>query len=486
MSALLAFFREHAFPIQIILVIIAATLLSYQISRPLVDWDEATYAKVVVDTLKSGDISTLQLSGKDWIDKPPLYFWMAMGSVKIFGPQEFAFRIPIVILSLLCLWLVYRIVKELTDEDLTATLAFLVLLSSGLFLIFAREARTDQGVILGILAALFFCIKGWKNPKYLLWLFPSIAIGFLFKSVVVFLAFPAIAIYSLFYGQWSWVRSRYLWIGFLISLALVIPWHVLETVRFRWLFWDRYFGSLIFQKVVANVAGTKDSLNYFELLPFYKPWALVLIIETLIVGCVSFSKHLRAEINIRYLVPPLLIAILIISLFSMAGTHLTTYLLPALPFLAIYIALSYRYLLALVKNNVAQVCAILISVLFVGLYVPNSISSALNQVPGPTFDERSIGLILKDNLNGLPYIVDWPMLETIPYYGNTQLIHLDSKYDAGRLIKAPFYLIINANDESFFYRDPQTPLYSGLSISFKGEYLTMLHGDHDLLFPPFR
>lgn len=472
--------------IQVILVSIAVTLLSYQISRPLVDWDEATYAKVVVDTLKTGDISTLQLAGKDWIDKPPLYFWMAMGSVKIFGPEEFAFRVPIVILSVLCIWLVYLIVKELTDDDLAASLASLVLLSSGLFLIFAREARTDQGMILGILAAVFFCIKGWKNPRYLLWLFPAIAIGFLFKSVVVFLAFPAVAIYSLFYNQWSWLKSRYLWTGLLISLALVVPWHLLETIRFGWQFWDHYIGGQIFNRVVSNVAGPKNSFNYFELLPFYKPWALVIIIETLIIIGISFSRHFRSQIHIRYLMAPLFIAALIISLFSMAGTHLTTYLMPAFPFLAIYIALSYRYLLALIKNKAAQVSVILISVVFVGLYIPSSVSSALNQVPAPTYDERHIGQILKENPNDLPYIVDWPMLETIPYYGNTQVTYIDSKLDTGRLLQAPFYLIINANDESFFYRDPQTPLYSGLSISYKGEYLTMLHGDQDLLFPPFR
>src|SRR3990167_1623636 len=185
------FLKKNAIWVQVPLLVIAVVFLSYDITRPLVDWDEATYAKVVVDTLKTGDPTTLQLSGNNWFDKPPLYFWMAMGSVKVFGATEFAFRLPIIALSLLCLWLVYLIVRELTDDYLTASLTFLVLLTSSLFLIFAREARTDQGMILGIVAALFFCIKGWKNPTYLFWLFPSIAVGFLCKSIVVFLAFPA-------------------------------------------------------------------------------------------------------------------------------------------------------------------------------------------------------------------------------------------------------------------------------------------------------
>ena len=96
--------------LQVALIAIATIFLTYDITRPLVDWDEATYAKVVVDTLKTGDPTTLQLSGNNWFDKPPLYFWMAMGSVKVFGATEFAFRLPIIALSLLCLWLVYLIV----------------------------------------------------------------------------------------------------------------------------------------------------------------------------------------------------------------------------------------------------------------------------------------------------------------------------------------------------------------------------------------
>src|SRR3989338_4050152 len=424
--------------VQIALITVATIFLSYDITRPLVDWDEATYAKVVVDTLKTGDPTTLQLSGNNWFDKPPLYFWMAMGSVKVFSATEFAFRLPIIALSLLCLWLVYLIVKELTDDYLTASLAFLILLFSSLFLIFAREARTDQGMILGIVAALFFCIKGWKNPKYLFWLFPAIAVGFLFKSAVVLLAFPAILCYAFFYGQWAWIKNRYLWMGSLLSLAIITPWHLLETIRFGWQFWDHYIGGQIFNKVVSNVAGPKNSFNYFELLPFYKPWTLVLIIETLIIAAISFSRNFRSQIHIQYLMAQLVTAVLMIGVFSMAGTHLTTYLLPAFPFLAMYIALSYRYLLGLIKKRTVKISVILISALFVGLYIPGSVTSALNQVPGPTFDERRIGQILKENVNGVPYIVDWPMLETIPYYGNTKLAYLYSTQDTGKLLRTPF------------------------------------------------
>ena len=342
-------------------------------------------------------------------------------------------------------------------------------------------------MILGILAALFFCIRGWKNPKYLFWLFPTIAVGFLFKSVVVFLALPPLVSYAFSYGQWAWIRSRYLWMGSLLSLAIIVPWHLLETIRFGWQFWDHYIGGQIFNKVVSNVAGPKNSFNYFELLPFYKPWTLVLIIETLIIAAISFSRNFRSQIHIQYLMAPLVTAVLMIGVFSMAGTHLTTYLLPAFPFLAMYVALSYRYLLGLIKKRTVKISVVLISVFFVGLYIPGSVTSALNQVPGLTFDERRIGQILKENENGgVPYIVDWPMLETIPYYGNTKLAYLDSKHDTGGLLKAPFYLIINSLDQSFFYRDPATPLHEGFNIVYVGKFLTMFHVDKDLSFPPFK
>ena len=186
MQAINEFCRKYELWLLFFLLTTATVFLSLQIARPLTDYDEATYAKVVVNTLHSGHFASLMLSGHPWFEKPPFFLWLMMGSMKIFGEHEFAFRLPAILLTLLCIWLVYLITKKLTDDVLTAVIAALVFLFSPGFYYYAREARLDSGVLAAILAALYVWLKAREQEELLLWIFPLLAIGFMFKSVIVF------------------------------------------------------------------------------------------------------------------------------------------------------------------------------------------------------------------------------------------------------------------------------------------------------------
>jgi 4-amino-4-deoxy-L-arabinose transferase-like glycosyltransferase len=364
-------------------------------------------------------------------------------------------------------------VKELSGDDLVATLTFLILLFSKLFLMFAREARTDQGLLLGIFAALFFFIKGWKDRRYLFWIFPAIAVGFMFKSVVAFLAFPTILIYAAFYNQWSWIKDKYLWAGAAFSLALLVPWHLLETIRFGMVFWDNYLGVQIFQRATTTLTGTDNPYDYIVLLILnYKPWLLILLIESVLVLSVSLSKRLRARIHFSHLLPPLLTGVFIVTVFSLAKTHLPTYILPALPFFAMYIAFSYQYLLNLISRSSVRIFTIAVSALFVSSYIFSSVASALDQVTSVTYEEQSLGQIYKNNPPGTLYSFGWPVLSTINYYSATSARYLDASTEGGKLLKAPLYFIVQASTA------PQ-----GLKVLYRGNSLMLLYSDHDIQLP---
>jgi 4-amino-4-deoxy-L-arabinose transferase-like glycosyltransferase len=241
--------------VRVTLVILATVLLSYQITRPLIDYDEAIYANVIVDTMTSGHITTPSLEGHPWFEKPPLYLWLVISLVATFGPQEWTFRLPAVIASVLCLFLTYLIVRRLTNSTFAAATSFLTLLFAPWFFFFSMEARMDSGVIASILASLLVLIKGWSEDKYLLWLFPSMAIGFLIKSVIILLVIPIAFIYSFIYKEWKWLQNRYLWLGSLIGTALVAPWLVLESYHFGSTFW-RVFLIDNLARTTSTVTGT--------------------------------------------------------------------------------------------------------------------------------------------------------------------------------------------------------------------------------------
>src|SRR5438093_7844585 len=85
-----------------ILLSLTAALLLFRLGRvPLVGPDEPRYARVAVEMHRSGDHLTPTLQGQPWLEKPPLYYWMAGGAFSLLGETETAARLPSVAAALL-------------------------------------------------------------------------------------------------------------------------------------------------------------------------------------------------------------------------------------------------------------------------------------------------------------------------------------------------------------------------------------------------
>ena len=90
-----------------------------------------------------GDWVTPRLYGKPWFEKPPLYYWMAGASFKLFGVSEVAARLPSAICALLATlalaWLAWRAYGAETARWL------LLLLPTSIGMIgFSHAAATDM------------------------------------------------------------------------------------------------------------------------------------------------------------------------------------------------------------------------------------------------------------------------------------------------------------------------------------------------------
>ena len=105
--------------------------------------DEPRYAWIARDMAETGDWVTPRLYGKPWFEKPPLYYWGAAISFKLFGVSEAAARLPSAISALLATlamaWLAWRIYGGETARWL------LLLLPTTVGMIgFSHAAATDM------------------------------------------------------------------------------------------------------------------------------------------------------------------------------------------------------------------------------------------------------------------------------------------------------------------------------------------------------
>src|SRR5438309_7196303 len=60
----------------------------------LIGADEPRYAQVAREMLVRRDWITPTLSGKPWLEKPPLYYWQAILAYRIFGVSDWTARLP--------------------------------------------------------------------------------------------------------------------------------------------------------------------------------------------------------------------------------------------------------------------------------------------------------------------------------------------------------------------------------------------------------
>jgi len=118
--------------------------------------DEPRYAWIARDMAETGDWVTPRLYGKPWFEKPPLFYWGAALSFKLFGVSESAARLPSAISALLATlalaWLALRLYGAETARWL------LLLLPTTVGMIgFSHAAATDMPFS-GMLTIAMVCV----------------------------------------------------------------------------------------------------------------------------------------------------------------------------------------------------------------------------------------------------------------------------------------------------------------------------------------
>jgi 4-amino-4-deoxy-L-arabinose transferase-like glycosyltransferase len=108
----------------------------------LMDVDASTYALLARQMFQSGNYLQLYLNGIDYLDKPPLLFWSACLSFKIFGIHDWAYRLPSVLCLALGIYSVYRYAKLFYSEQ-AAKLAALIMASCMASYVMTSDVRAD-------------------------------------------------------------------------------------------------------------------------------------------------------------------------------------------------------------------------------------------------------------------------------------------------------------------------------------------------------
>ncbi|WP_457592825.1 ArnT family glycosyltransferase [Hydrogenimonas sp.] len=306
-------------------------------SVALFDLDEGAFSEATREMLSSGNFITTYLGGELRFDKPILIYWLQAASVKLFGLNEFALRLPSALAATAWALLLYLFTKRIYNAK-TAFIAALFMVSALQISVIAKAAIADALLNLWIAASMFAILLYIKSDekRWLYAAFAAIGFGMLTKGPVAVMI--PVAVTFLFFAikrdLKRWARALFNPVGILIFLAVALPWYWLEYADQGMKFIEGFFLKHNLSRFETSFEGHSGSVFYY--------------LPVLLVGVMPFTgvmmvalwriKELLKEDTTLFL---LLWFGFVFLFFSFSGTKLPHYVIYGYTPLFIMMALQF-------------------------------------------------------------------------------------------------------------------------------------------------
>ncbi len=205
-------------------------------------WDERFHALVAKNLMKHPLMPTLYdqellklpygwAQSHIWVHKQPLFLWQAALSYRLFGVNEFAFRLPGILLCTVLIYAAYRTGKLLRNSNAGYYTAFLIATSLYVEQLISGFAPIDQNdlVFMAYISLSIWAIVEYLFSKKFYWvILTGLFAGFalLTKEAVGLLVYLIWFVYALLKYKMSIKEYRPIIISVIISLLIFIPWQV--------------------------------------------------------------------------------------------------------------------------------------------------------------------------------------------------------------------------------------------------------------------
>jgi Dolichyl-phosphate-mannose-protein mannosyltransferase len=252
------------------ILILAAALRLWQLGAVPAspDWDEASLGYNAYSILRTGkdEYGTfLPLSLRSFNDyKPPLYVYLTVPSVALFGLTTWAVRLPSAVFGILAVFGTYLLVRELFKKSsfcyLLSVISSLLLAISPWHIQFSRVAfEANIGVTLNIYAVYFF-LRGLYTKSGLIISAILFTLSlYAYHSERIFVPTLIVLLFVLYRKQ-LWPQKKYvLIIACIIGCIIILPLISVLTNKNALM---RLQGTSVFQKQTELLSNTINKIEY--------------------------------------------------------------------------------------------------------------------------------------------------------------------------------------------------------------------------------
>lgn len=323
----------------VICIMLMASLMFFtNLGYPLLEPDEARNAQIGLNVYQTGEWMSLMVDGEYYWDKPPLQAWMTAASYHVFGPSEFAARLPCATTSLICVIAILFLGSRLFGFR-TASVAAIALILSGGFTVVARYITMDASLccfatvmFLAILLATQFHENGLRK-RWLVLAGIACGLGLLVKGPVIGVVVMPPVLMTVWLQRKAFYTNPRFWV-YLFAPAMLIaaPWFLAMSIVhpefIEYFFWKHH------------VVRFTDAFNHEQPWWFYLPVILIMTYPAVFLLPQLYrllrisDRESRKEFGNCF--GPMLVYVLwIVGFFSLSEAKLPTYILPCVPILCL-------------------------------------------------------------------------------------------------------------------------------------------------------
>ena len=337
--------RARVRPLSLLVVLLLPAILLYPTrSFMLLEPDEGRYAQIPKEMVDGGSWVVPTLQGEPYLDKPPLMYWLVAISYELFGVSEASARLVPALCVHLTILAIYLLGRRSIGERGAFWAALLLTVAPG-FMGVARLLLLDGLLTLCVTTSVlcgFEAVRsGTLNRRW--WMAAAVmsGLGFLTKGPISeVLLFPPLLLFAWLQRHrqadgealslWKWAKAHLpdalLFAGIVVLVNL--PWYVAMYFRqpefLKYFFWEH------------NVMRFAKPFDHLEPVWYYVPIFLggflpgmllaIPYFRCLLFGGTDEAQHRSAAGGFW-----LLSGLWCLFFFSLSGSKLPTYILPAFP-----------------------------------------------------------------------------------------------------------------------------------------------------------
>ncbi len=325
---------SHRWVFRLVLLAAAVLLLARTGSVPLMDPDEARYARTSLEMLRSGDLVIPTFEELPRLVKPPLLHWLHLPMFRLLGTGEWVVRLPSTLSTLMAIWITGWIARRRFGEE-GAVWAALIMTTSFLVIGIGRLNTLDALLSVHILAVIALDIAEPEEVGRYRSLVVGCLLGLAFLAkgpvgvilpLLVILAGRTAAGRSVIPSPSGVLRASAGW------CAVALPWGLVVLRRIGVGSTGGLSKAEIMERIFEGSAHVEPPWYYAGvLLVGFMPWVAPLAVGLFRVAFLGRGKKARTGL---YAGAGLLVGLLF---FSLAQGKVATYILPLAPLMAILV-----------------------------------------------------------------------------------------------------------------------------------------------------